>query len=561
VLVMGLDGATFDLILPWVKAGSLPVFAKIMQEGVYGELQSTIHPMSSIAWPSFMTGMNPGKHGIFDVTEQLANSYEITFTSGASRFGKTVWKILSEAGKKVGVINVPMTYPPEEVNGYLIAGMDSPGIDSNFVYPKELWDEIKKNVGEYVIEHGNPMGNKSLDEFAKDILYSLERRYALFNYLQQNYPTDLSVVVFVAPDRSHHFFWKYMEDEKLSKGKAGRSGYHNVIPSVYQRLDTLIGEVIARLDSNTVLMIMSDHGAGPIRKLVNLNAWLNTQGLLSLKGKSDGQTDLIEGFKKIPFVVARYGWRILRQYLPDSYRSRLRRLLPKTKDRFITYLFLSRIDWSSTKAYSTGYFGDIRINLKGREPQGIVNPGSEYEDLRQEIITRLESLKDPDTGEKMVDKVYKREALYHGDRVQKASDLIVKWDGYRYKSRINLEMEEKSSASEIMIDPAKDSKISSIHKLNGIFMAYGDVIKQGSELKGAEIIDLAPTILYMMGEPIPDSMDGRVLTDILKEDSLNKNPVRYRKTDRDDVGRQGVAYTDEEADRVRERLQGLGYIE
>jgi len=161
----------------------------------------------------------------------------------------------------------------------------------------------------------------------------------------------------------------------------------------------------------------------------------------------------------------------------------------------------------------------------------------------------------------MVDKVYKREELYHGDQVHKASDLIIKWDGYRYKSRINLEMEEKSSASEIMIDPAKDSKISSIHKLNGIFMAYGDVIKRGSELKGAQIIDLAPTILYMMGEPIPDSMDGKVLTDILKEDYLNKNPIRFRKTEHDDVARQGGAYTDEEAEKVRKRLQGLGYIE
>ncbi|HKZ57629.1 MAG TPA: alkaline phosphatase family protein [Thermodesulfovibrionales bacterium] len=561
VLVLGLDGATLDLIVPWVKTGNLPIFAKIMKEGVYGELQSTIHPMSSVAWPSFMTGMNPGKHGIFDVTEQAPNSYEITFTSGASRFGKTMWKILSDAGKKVGIINVPMTYPPEEVNGYLIAGMDSPGIDSNFVYPRELWDEIRKNVGEYVIEHGNPMGNKTLDEFAKDIYHSLDRRYALFNYLRQNYPTDLSVVVFVAPDRSHHFFWKYMEDEKLNKGKSGSSKYHDVIPHVYQRLDTLIGEVIAGLDSNTVLFIMSDHGAGPIRKLVNLNAWLNAQGLLRLKGKTDGKVRPLEQAKKIPFVIARAGWKMLRQYLPDSYRARLRRLLPRTKDRFITYLFLSRIDWSSTKAYSTGYFGDIRINLKGREPQGIVNPGSEYEDLRQEIITRLESLRDPDTGEKMVDKAYKREDLYHGDQVHKASDLIIKWQDYRYKSRINLEMEEKSAASEIMVDPARDSKISSIHKMNGIFMAYGRDMKRGVEISGAKIIDLAPTILYMMDKPIPDSMDGKVLTDILREDFLNKNPIRYRKTEKGDISQQGPAYTDEEADKVRERLQGLGYIE
>ena len=561
VLVAGLDGATFDLIIPWVNEGKLPTFARIMEEGAYGELESTIHPMSSVAWSSFMTGMNPGKHGIFDVAEQLSKSYEIRFTSGASRFGKTIWKMLSDAGKTVGIINVPMTYPPEEVNGYLISGMDSPGIDSNFIYPKALWDEIREKVGEYCIEHGNPMGNKSLDEFAVDVCHALERRYAVFNYLQQSRPTDLLVTVFVAPDRVHHFFWKYMEEERRSEEKVGASKYHNVILHIYQRLDAIIGELIESLDNNTVLILMSDHGAGPIRKLVNLNAWLNTQGLLRLKDKSNGGIPLLGRLREGPFLIAKAGWRILRRYLPDRYKYWLRSLLPKTRDRILTYLFLSRIDWSSTKAYSIGYFGDIRINVKGREPLGIVSPGSEYEELREELITKLEALKNPDTGEPMVEKVYKREEIYHGDQVHKASDLIIKWKDYRYKSRINLEIDDKVSASQIMIDPAKYSKISSIHKLNGIFMAFGEGIKHGIELKDAHIMDLAPTILYLLGEPIPDCMDGKVLTDILRKDFLNNNPIRHRKTEQDDTSRHGVTYTDEEAEKIRRRLQGLGYID
>ena len=561
VLVIGLDGATLDLISPWVNAGHLSTFARIMREGVYGKLESTIHPMSSVAWPSFMTGMNPGKHGIFDVTEQVPNSYEIRFTSGASRFGKTIWRILSDGGKKVGIINVPMTYPPEEVNGYIISGMDSPGIDSNFVYPKELWNEIKEKVGEYRIETGNPMGNKSLDEFVEEVHYALERRYAVFNYLRQSHPTDLLVLVFVAPDRVHHFFWKYMEEGKYSRDAGGTSKYRDVILNVYKRLDAIIGEVIKGLDKDTVLLLMSDHGAGPIRKLVNLNAWLNVQGFLGLKSQSDGQISLLERFKSTPFLMAKTGWGILKRYLPDRYKSWLRSLMPKTRDRVLTYLFLSRIDWSSTKAFSIGYFGDIRINVKGREPQGTVNPGAEYEGLREDLIAKLEAMKDPDTGEKMVEKVYKREDLYRGSQVHKTSDLIIKWNDYQYKSRINLEIDDKVSASRIMIDPSKDSKMSSIHRLYGVFMAYGKDIKQGVKLQGAHIMDLAPTVLYLLNEPIPDCMDGKVLTTIFREDFLSNNPIHYRKTEQDDTLQQGVTYSDEEAEKIRKRLQGLGYIE
>ena len=561
VLVVGLDGATFDLIKPWVRAGKLPTFERIMKQGAYGKLESTVHPMSSIAWPSFMTGMNPGKHGLFDVTEQLPGSYDIKFTSGASRFGKTVWRLLSDAGKSAGVINVPMTYPPEEVNGYLIAGMDAPGMASNFIYPKALWDEIKEHAGGYCIEHGNPMSNKSLDEFEQDVKQALEQRYAAFKYLRQHHPTDLMVCVFVATDRVHHFFWKHMEEQAQSGVGTAPSRFGNVILDIYQRCDGILKEIIDSLDDDTVLLIMSDHGAGPLRKLVNLNAWLNTQGLLRLKDQTDGHSHLLGGLRQSPFKMARIGWRILKRYLPDRYKSRLNKLLPKTKDRLATYLFLSRIDWPATKAYSIGYFGDIRINVKGREPNGVVDPGSEYEDLREELVTKLEALRDPGTGGRMVDKVYKREELYHGDHVHKASDLIIKWQDYEYKSRINLEVDDKVSTSQIMIDPAKDSKVSSIHRMNGIFMAFGKDVKQGVEIKGARIIDLAPTMLYFLDEPVPDSMDGEVLTRAFEKDVFDRTPIRYRKGDEDDLSLQGSAYTDEEAEQIRDRLQGLGYID
>jgi predicted AlkP superfamily phosphohydrolase/phosphomutase len=161
----------------------------------------------------------------------------------------------------------------------------------------------------------------------------------------------------------------------------------------------------------------------------------------------------------------------------------------------------------------------------------------------------------------MVEKVYKREDLYRGSQVHKTSDLIIKWNDYQYKSRINLEIDDRVSASRIMIDPSKDSKMSSIHRLYGVFMAYGKDIKQGVKLQGAHIMDLAPTVLYLLNESIPDCMDGKVLTTIFREDFLSNNPIHYRKTEQDDTWQQGVTYSDEEAEKIRKRLQGLGYIE
>jgi predicted AlkP superfamily phosphohydrolase/phosphomutase len=352
-----------------------------------------------------------------------------------------------------------------------------------------------------------------------------------------------------------------MEEKAESGHGIPPSRFGNVILDIYERCDAILQELIASLDDDTVLLIMSDHGAGPLRKLVNLNAWLHSQRLLSLKDQSNGQIRFLRRLREAPFLMAKIGWRILKRYLPDRYKSRLKKLFPATKDRLATYLFLSRLDWSSTKAYSIGYFGDIRINVKGREPHGMVSPGTEYEALREELIGKLEELRDPDTGRRMVEKVYKREELYHGDQVHKASDLIIKWQDYQYKSRINLEIDDKVGASQIMIDPATESKVSSIHRVNGIFMAFGKDVKQGIEIKGARIIDLAPTILYLLDEPVPDSMDGEVLTGAFEEDIFDHTPIRYRKSDEDDISRQGGTYTDEEAMQIKDRLQGLGYID
>ncbi|GAG67317.1 unnamed protein product [marine sediment metagenome] len=152
VFAFGIDGATFDLISPWCRQGKLPNMSKLLGEAASGILQSTPEPNSAQAWSSFMTGLNPGNHGVYYFLQRKESSYDFEFTNAASRDGKTLWKIASELGKKCIVINVPLTYPPEEINGIMISGMDAPGTNSEFTYPQGIYDELVQEIGEYVIE-------------------------------------------------------------------------------------------------------------------------------------------------------------------------------------------------------------------------------------------------------------------------------------------------------------------------------------------------------------------------------------------------------------------------
>jgi len=225
-----------------------------------------------------------------------------------------------------------------------------------------------------------------------------------------------------------------------------------------------------------------------------------------------------------------------------------------------SYLDFSGIDWKKTKAYGFGMYGNIHINLQGREPQGIVKPGKQYEDVRNRIISKLLELRDPNTGDKIVEKVYKREELYHGPFVEKAPDLLIKWKDYCYYTSNNFEIKKGSYFGTFLNIDSSEYKHVGTHRLNGIFMAMGPVIKKGVQIDNAEIVDLAPTILYFLGQPIPEDMDGRVLNEIFLEDFLVLNPPEFCHV-KPGAQRDITSYSKAEAKKVRERLKALGYIE
>jgi len=549
VFVIGLDGATLDLIRPWASDGKLPHLAEIMATGAFGKLRSTIHPLTAPAWTSFMTGKNPGKHGIYDFISPSPNSYSIRYNNALSRKSVSLWQILSQAGKKVGCVNVPFTFPPEEVNGILISGLDTPSTKSPFTYPQDLAEEIKRHVGEYVIM---AQYRNSRRAYVSEIWRMIDRRLATVEYLMDKEPWDFFMVVFSATDIVQHTFWKYMDTSHPQYVAKEAAEYGDVIYRVYQKMDQVIGRLFARLDDQTTLIIMSDHGFGPLRKAVYLNKWLEQEQLLQPVARSNngrGPGHALKG------LLGR-----CKKCLPRELKDVAIRCLPELKAKVDSYLVSSHIDWSRTQAFSFGVHGSIFINLAGRQPKGIVQPGEEYEAVRSGIIARLNGLTDPETGETVVERVYRREELYHGDFVDLAPDLLIEWKDYAYTAQQDYGAGVTSVFQTRSKFEFSEKEHNGSHRLDGVLMMCGGPTKSGAELQGCHIVDLAPTILHLMGTGIPEDMDGKVLTSALTEDYVAGCPVVYGKATDSTVGEVERTYSDEDAEKVEERLKDLGYL-
>ena len=562
VIVVGLDGATFDVMMPWIKRGKLPNVQKLMEEGCYGNLESTIHPMSPQAWSSFITGKNAGKHGIFDFTWRKPYSYEVQLTNASYREGKSLWKILGEHEKTVGVINVPMTYPPEGVNGFLISGMDAPGVNSQFTYPPELYDEIMGHFGKYII--GQRLWEFSRRGKERKLLEALKEMVRLRTdvslYLLESRKPDFFMVVYRATDVAQHIFWKYY-DSNHPLHPAMTNGLENAIYEVYHEVDLAIGRFKQVMDNDCSLILMSDHGfGGNSNKGIYLNSWLESEGFL---GYADRRTKkgIVLNDRLEQCLLSAKGR--LAQYIPRKLKLDLQRVMPRLFDKMTSISYFSHIDWSKTKAYSEEIRTNVWINLKGREPCGIVRP-EEYKDVRNELIKRICSLRDPETSRQIFARVYKREELYKGKFLDSAPDLILLQDQGQYelipRSSLNVKRREaiRIPTGE---ERRKDTKPSGGHRLNGILIAYGKSFEKDHRINKANIMDLAPSILYLMGCPIESDMDGRIIKELFTDEFLKQNLPTYADTGApDEIPRLRKEYETEEEQEIKKRLEGLGYF-
>lgn len=276
-----------NLIHPWVKEGRLPGFNRLIGEGTSGDLLSSIPPVTAPAWTSFMTGKNPGKHNLFDFVEHMNGSYEISYTNSSSRCSDTIWRILSDSGKKVGVINIPMTFPPEDINGFFISGLDTPDENSDFVYPREIRKKLEEIFGKIMLDirHLSHMDSDRVRDKVIEELEALEeQRKNISLYLLKNYDVDVFMIVFNATDQVQHHFWHYMDKSHPLHDPEGHRKYGEAIYKIYKKIDKNMLDIFEALGNDVVYIVMSDHGAGPVGSVqVFLNNYLQQIGVLKYK--------------------------------------------------------------------------------------------------------------------------------------------------------------------------------------------------------------------------------------------------------------------------------------
>jgi predicted AlkP superfamily phosphohydrolase/phosphomutase len=466
VVLFGIDGATYSILDPFIRASKLPHLSRLKQEGAFGILQSNIHPLTPSAWVSMVTGLNPGKHGVYDFRRRKASSYDWEFVNHQSWDGEPLWSMLSAQGRKVGVFNVPMTYPPRSVNGFMVSGMGTPPHSQNFVYPSDLAAKFYEHFPNYEVDPGITINNPN--EYLLRCCQSTDEHIEAARFAWQEC-SDLGffMPVFIQTDRVHHAFWRFVDPSLPDYHAPSATAIREDIISIYQKIDTFLGELWAwTTDQHGYMVVVSDHGFGPLLKDVYINAWLIDKGYLRLKSDP------------VPYAERR---------------------------------FFDQVDWDKTRAYSFGFFGNINLNLYGREPRGTVLPGREAETLKDEIVTGLSQLSDPDTGKAIVSAIYRKEELYSGLYVDQAPDLLVVMENYAYMTRDGFDF----SSSKLMGPPMEHNKQalphSGNHRLEGVILMAGEGVRRGLEIQGALITDVAPTVLYMAGCPVPTGLDGRVL--------------------------------------------------
>ncbi len=535
VLMLGLDGVGFPMLEPAFDEGHMPRLKALLDGGVAGVLTSTIPPYTPPGWTSIFTGVNPGKHGIFGFTLGNAQHHEGLVRLDRVR-APAVWNALNAQGKRVGLFNIPMTYPPPPVEGWAVSGMLTPEsggmTPQNFTHPAGLARDIAALAPDYQIDIEV---DYDVDWRSAAIIDRLSRnlktkRAALEYLLEKDGDVDVLFAVVEAPDRLMHVHYKYIDPSYEHFAAPEAVGIRARAWEFFDEIDAVVGDLLAWAGDDGYVVTMSDHGFQGKDKGVNVNLALKEWGLLTLRGAGS----LAQAAR------VRRAARRVRNIVPRSIRRRAKAAAH------------SSIDWSRTKAFSAPIPQQgIYVNLEGREPHGIV-ARSDYETVRDEVTRRLEGLVDPDDGKPVVDRVYRREEIVEGPIAEHAPDLFPVCRGYAY------ELSDGLFSAGVLTDYRHLPR--GFHHMDGIFGIAGPAITP-ARADSASLYDIAPTALYLAGCSIPE-MDGHVLTQWLPRALVDATPPKVAALDLPLAGAQteAPAYSADEEAQIEESLRNLGYL-
>lgn len=546
MVVIGIDGACWDYFQPLLDKNRLPNLQKLIHNGVHGILESTLPAITPMAWSSFITGKNAGKHGLFDFQVKVGDKL-IPFSS-THRYGTSFWKTLNKSGFRTGIINIPATYPPEEVDGFMIAGFGAPEGSRQLTYPPDLLDTLERSYGPYqvVIPHQITQ-TRGLDGYLAATLENEQKQTTIALDLAGKYEPDLLVINFQSADQFNH----YVDDPAY-------------IDETIIGIDQNIGRLIRRFP-DAGFIVLSDHGSRRVEHTFLLRNWLLMQGFSHyLPRNITGLTALeinhmLAKLFKDHWQLPGIGEKLLRKFLVSLYR-----LLPATgKQQFFNivanispyssflYQYQDRIDWAKAQVYEMSEYGCFYIHL----PEGRQNP-TEYESLRQRFIEAISSVKTPN-GDPLARQVYTKENLYNGPMMDLAPDVVIDY----YRSGCGLKgggFGENIKKTRLFTQPASNF---GSHIQEGLFVFSGGLFKTAAQpVPPASIMDIPATILHLFAVPIPEDYDGRVLDEHICNEFMAAHPVQYQQGDGEITPTTEIPFSDEELKELEDKLRDLGYI-
>ncbi len=538
-LILGVDGGTFSVINPLIEQGKLPNFQKLIVTGVSGNCISTIPPVTGTAWPSLLLGQNPGKHGVFGFFKKELSDYGqlsrgSDFITSEVLAGKTFLDYLSDKGKKVALITIPMTYPTWEINGIIVSGYPCPDNKENFVYKTKDINVVVPESLNFSADYYDSVNKDRLEKDEHEVIVKLKN---LTIDLIQNNKIDCLMVVFGATDRMQHEYWRY-RDEKLPATEEERKQFGSSVDRIYEKVDEAFGEILQHTDETTNVFVVSDHGGGAKpTTFFNVNTWLKERGDLFAKSSSNSFYRSLKSLAKNFPIVRQTQEKLLGTRLLGAKLSEARKVISA-----------SRFDWGKTKAYFYKMefpSGGLVINLVGRHEQGIVTT-DQYENYRDELIKDLKELKN-NQGQAVFREIKKREEVYQGEHVKNAPDIIF------IVNENFLSDEELRDRVFTSVSTAELSHISGLHRMEGMFIAKGPFFKRNLK-KEINLIDLSAYVLQSCGFPIPNDMDGKIDSTILN----SQETVTY--TDREKLQKPKETLSAKEQEQIKKKLNRLGYL-
>jgi predicted AlkP superfamily phosphohydrolase/phosphomutase len=506
-LTITLGEASPELIERWAADGKLPAFSRLMQEGSWGRLRCPLPLITPQMWGTALTGHRPGRHGAFDFLQRGPNGRFIEI-NGAWLKEPAIWKLLGDRGLRSGIVNVPFTYPPQRINGFMISGQDAPGAHRSIAQPAAVYDEVVRRFGRYRLKDIFPGGRKK-EDYLTLIEEDVRKQTDVLEYLIAQKPWDFFLTFYSATAMAQHYFWGDMEDGGPD------NPFRGVVETTYRCLDAAVDRLRAAAGPDAIVFVISECGAGSLQSGVSINAWLANEGFLTWAKRPSAARDAAAPARASSASPVSAVLKWAKRGLPPTLRFWANRSLGGVRVWLESRQADAQIDWAKTQAFSRGKEGDIFINLKGRDPRGTVAPGAEYDAVCRRITERLMALVDPETQQRPVERVYRADELFEGPWRAWAPDLTVAWRGTAY-----MPTEDDGDGVTVFVPRQRaymDWPTTGSHRVDGFVFAAGPGIRRGAQRDGMGLQDLVPTWLHALRQPVPADLPGKPFTPLFTE--------------------------------------------